>query len=86
LIIGELARYSRVGQKRLGRRMMGIAVSPAAYAAIATALPGSVAVESERVLNGDYFIWLEPSAIDRIAAVCQPGESYSDVILRLAAG
>jgi predicted CopG family antitoxin len=28
-------------------------------------------------------IWLEAAAIDRLAAMRSPGESYSDVILRL---
>jgi hypothetical protein len=69
----------------LRRRMMGIAIGPAAYAVIAT-LPGSPGVEPERTPNGDYFVWLEPAVVDRIAALRGPGESYSDVIVRLAAG
>jgi hypothetical protein len=30
-------------------------------------------------------IWLEPSTVDRLRAMRGPGESYSDVILRLPA-
>jgi hypothetical protein len=30
-------------------------------------------------------IWLEPQWADKLAAMRQPGESYSDVIVRLAA-
>jgi hypothetical protein len=31
-------------------------------------------------------IWLEPRVLDRLKALRGPGESYSDVILRLAKG
>ena len=41
-------------------------------------------VEPQRAPNGDYFIWLDPPVVNRLAA--PPGESYSDVILRLAKG
>ena len=66
--------------------MIGIVVSPAAYATIGTALPGGVGIKPERALNGDYLVWLEPAVVDRIAGLREPGESYSDVIVRLAAG
>ena len=56
------------------------------HAAIAATLPGSVGVEQQRAPNGDYFIWLEPRVVDRLTAMRGPGESYSDVILRLAKG
>ena len=41
---------------------------------------GSVGDEHERQ------IWLEPLFVDRLRAMRGPGESYSDVILRLATG
>jgi hypothetical protein len=66
--------------------MIRISISPAAYAAIAAALPGSVGVEPQRSPNGDYWVWLEPTIAKRLAAMRRPGESYSEVILRLAAG
>jgi hypothetical protein len=53
---------------------------------IAATLPSSVGVEQNRAPNGDYFIWLDPRYVDRLRAMRGPGESYSDVILRLAAG
>ncbi|HZZ21515.1 MAG TPA: hypothetical protein VFE60_02570 [Roseiarcus sp.] len=34
--------------------MIRLAISPAAYAAIASTLPGSVGVEPQRAPNGDY--------------------------------
>jgi hypothetical protein len=43
-------------------------------------------LERKRAPNGDYFIWLDPRFIDRLQAMRGPGESYSDVILRLAEG
>jgi hypothetical protein len=47
----------------------------------ATSMPlGSVGYEHERQ------IWLEPRFVDRLRAMRGPGESYSDVILRLAKG
>jgi hypothetical protein len=61
-------------------------ITSAAYAAIAATLPGNVGVERERAPNGDYFVWLEPAVVSRLAAMRRPGESYSDVILRIAAG
>jgi hypothetical protein len=38
-----------------------IAISQAAFDAIAATLPSSVGVEQNRAPNGDYFIWLDPS-------------------------
>jgi hypothetical protein len=52
--------------------------------AIAATLPGNVGVEPQRAPNGDYFIWLDRAVVNRLAAMRGPGESYSDVILRLA--
>ena len=64
--------------------MIRIAISPAAYEAIAATLPSNVGIGHERAPNGDYFIWLEPRFVDRLRAIRGPGESYSDVILRVA--
>ena len=56
----------------------------AAYAALATAFPSGLGVQQERAPNGDYSVWLDPRFVDRLRAMRRPGESYSDVILRLA--
>jgi hypothetical protein len=65
--------------------MIRISISPEAYAAIYATLPlGSVGIEPETAPNGDVFVWLEPAVVNRLAAARGPGESYSDVILRLA--
>jgi hypothetical protein len=35
--------------------------------------------------NGEPLVWLERTVVNRLLALRGPGESYSDVILRLAA-
>ncbi len=35
--------------------------------------------------NGEVFVWLEDRWLSKLGALRGPGESYSDVILRLAA-
>jgi hypothetical protein len=65
--------------------MIRLSITPAAFEAIAATLPSSVGVEQNRAPNGDYFIWLDPRYVDTLRAMRGPGESYSNVILRLAA-
>jgi hypothetical protein len=64
--------------------MIRITISATAYEAIAATLPSSVGYERIRAPDGDYHVWLEPRFVDRLRAMRGPGESYSDVILRLA--
>ena len=64
--------------------MLRIAISAAAFEAIAATLPSSVGYERIRAPNGEYHVWLEPRFVDRLRAIRGPGENYSDVILRLA--
>jgi hypothetical protein len=65
--------------------MIRIAITPAAFEAIAATLPlGSVGYENATNEKGERLIWLEPNVVDRLKAMRRPGESYSDVILRLA--
>ena len=45
---------------------------------------GSVGYEAEVGANGERLIWLPAAVVDRLKALRGPGESYSDVILRLA--
>jgi hypothetical protein len=70
--------------------MIRIAITPAAFKAIAAALPlGSVAFEptgTRGVAKGERLIWLEPSVVNKLRFLRAPGESFSDVILRVAAG
>jgi hypothetical protein len=67
--------------------MNRISITLAAFEAIAATLPlGSVGYEREPDAKGERWIWLEPRFVDRLRALRGPGESYSDVILRLAKG
>jgi hypothetical protein len=61
-----------------------IAISPAAFDAISATFPlGSVAYEAELNEQGERLIWLADAMADRLGAMRGPGESYSDVIMRL---
>ena len=67
--------------------MIRLTITPAAYAAIAlTLLLGSVAAEPERAPDGGVGTWLDHPTVAKLKALRGPGESYSDVILRLAKG
>ena len=66
--------------------MVRIAITQAAYDAICATLPlGSVGYENEANEKGERLIWLDRAVVDRLRSLRGPGESYSDVILRLAA-
>ena len=56
--------------------MIRIAITPATFEAIAATLP----------VKGQRLIWLEAAVADRLEAMRGPGESFSNVNLRLAAG
>ena len=67
--------------------MIRITITAAAFEAIAATMPlGSVGYEAEPDAKSERWIWLEPRFVDRLRALRGPGESYSDVILRLAKG
>jgi hypothetical protein len=65
--------------------MIRIAISTEAFEAIAKTLPGSVSFENKTNAKGERYVWLEPGVVARLRAVRGPGESHSDVILKLAA-
>ena len=66
--------------------MIRIAISVEAFAAIAKTLPlGSVGYENKVNEKGERLIWLEPNVVNRLRSLRGLGESYSEVILRLAA-
>jgi hypothetical protein len=65
--------------------MARIAISQAAFDAIVSTLPlGPVGYENAVNECGERYVCLEPRVIDRLRALRDHGESYSDVILRLA--
>jgi hypothetical protein len=64
--------------------MIRIAITPAAFDAITTTLPFvSIGFEGQPDAKGERLIWVETAVADRLTAMRRPGESYSDVILRL---
>jgi hypothetical protein len=65
--------------------MIRIAISVEAFEAIARTLPlGSVGYENATNQRGERLIWLEPTVLTGLKAMRGHGESYSDVILKLA--
>jgi len=65
--------------------MTRIAISTEAYEALVATLPlGTVAFEPQPNAKGERLIWIEERWLNKLDAMRQPGESYSDVILRLA--
>ena len=62
--------------------MIAIAITPAAYEAIkADAVYGAPRSVGP---DGQMRIWLDHAVVDRLRALRRSGESYSDLILRLA--
>ena len=65
--------------------MVRIAITQEAFEAVAATLPvGNVGYENKTDEHGNRLIWLDRGVVDRLGAMRGPGESYSDVILRLA--
>jgi hypothetical protein len=62
--------------------MIRIAITEAALVAIAKTLPEGTVLHVDR-RGGQCFIHLKEAIVDRLGAMRGPGESYSDVILRL---
>jgi hypothetical protein len=64
--------------------MIRIAITAAAHEAIKATLPlGSLGYEAEANERGERYVWLEEGWVNKLGALRGPGESYSDVILRL---
>jgi hypothetical protein len=62
-----------------------IAITVEAFEAIASTLPlGSVGYQNEINERGERLIWLDHAVVARLRAMRGRGESYSDVILRIA--
>jgi hypothetical protein len=64
--------------------MIRLSITPAAFDAIAATLPGSINVENQRAPNGPSTSGLSLGVVDWLKAMRGPGESYSDVISRVA--
>jgi hypothetical protein len=65
--------------------MVTISITPAAFAAIEATIPKGWKAELRPDGHGGYLITLPNGVLDKLRALRGPGESYSDVISRLAA-
>jgi hypothetical protein len=66
--------------------MVRIAISIEAFEALASTIPfGNIGFEPELNAKGERLIWIEHVWADKLSGLRGPGESYSDVILRLVA-
>jgi hypothetical protein len=67
--------------------MVRIAISQAAFDAIAATMAlGSVGYENKTDEHGNRLVLLDRAIVDRLRSLRGPGESYSDVIIRVARG
>jgi hypothetical protein len=65
--------------------MVRIGISVEAFEAIARTLPlGSAGYENQINERGERLIWLDRGVVSRLRAMRGRGESYSDVIVRIA--
>jgi hypothetical protein len=65
--------------------MIRIAISQAAFDAIAATLPfGRMSFENKTNERGEKLIWLDHAVVARLRSMRGPGESCSEVILRIA--
>jgi hypothetical protein len=72
-------------RRAVDARMIRIAITQAAFEAIARMLPlGNVGYENKTNEQGQRLIWLDHAVVARLRALRGPGESFSDVILRIA--
>jgi hypothetical protein len=66
--------------------MVTIALTAKAFAIIVTTLPDGYKAELSPGGNGGFVVALPNGILDRLEALREPGESYSDVIIRVARG
>jgi hypothetical protein len=85
VLVPRLNKRSIQGAGAL-RRMIGVTISGKAYAAIAFTLPVGSPFEAEIAPDHEYRVWLPRAVVNRLRAVREPGETFSDVILRLTDG
>ena len=78
------ARWRQGGRSRSLSHDPVLRSRPPPLTLAATLALGSVAVEPKLNERGEREIWLEPYVVDKLRHLRGPGESYSDVILRLA--
>jgi predicted CopG family antitoxin len=63
--------------------MISIPITEEAYEALKANTPGVDQAPTSKSSDRQIQIWLDPAFVDRLRALSEPGEGYSDVILRL---
>jgi hypothetical protein len=81
---GKLAAMRRPSES-YSDSMISISITDEAYEALKARNPGIDQDQTSRGLNGQLRIWVYRTFLDQLLEVRRPGESYSDVILRMAA-
>jgi len=66
--------------------MISIPITDEAYEALKARNPGIDQDQTSRGRNGQLRIWVDRTFLDQLLAARRPGESHSDVILRLVEG
>jgi hypothetical protein len=64
--------------------MIGITISGEAYSAIAAILPAGSTGGPEIAPDHEYLVWLPRAAVKHLRVLRASGETFSEVILRLA--
>jgi hypothetical protein len=64
--------------------MVTISISEEAFVSITGNLPKKIRAESRPDGKGGYLLMLPRPTLNRLARLLEPGENYSDVILRVA--
>jgi predicted CopG family antitoxin len=64
--------------------MISIPITEEAYEALKARIPRIDQAPTSKGRNGTMRIWVDRKFVDRLLVLRGPGESYSDVILRLA--
>lgn len=64
--------------------MIRVEISAAAYEALAKTLNPENLLEPQPSPTGGFYLWLNKTVLNLFSASRGPGESYSDVIMRLA--
>jgi hypothetical protein len=79
-------RQEQPGHWPVFTAMIAIAVTPAAHQAIKASLLGTGDATPRPGSDGLIRVWLDRKFVDRLTQMRGHGESFSDVILRLAEG
>ena len=64
--------------------MIRIEITAAAYAALCADVPPNSRLPAEPSPSGGFYLWLDRNTPNRLSAAREPGEGFSETILRLS--